>query len=166
MALPTLSEQALSRTLCVVVLTTFGRCLLLPQCIIRGKDTYCYSSPLLKPNESKRENTRVFSQALSNSAWSASTGRVSHTAFSTRYIRLQMCAIVCALCIWLLGLCARIRQGVVNRLIGCELRTYGPLLSKGRLAKRCFCCSNRLLKRIAFRWWKRCLRLLAHCYRC
>ena len=64
-------------------------------------------------------------------AWSGSTGRFSYTAFNIHYIRLQMCAIVCALCIWLLGLCAHIRQGVVNGLIVCELGTPGPLLFKG-----------------------------------
>src|SRR5579859_6453960 len=60
----------------------------------------------------------------------------------------------------------RIRQGVVNGLILREFGACGPLLSKGRLAKGCFCGSHRLLKGIAFRWWKRCLHPLAHGHRC
>ena len=79
---------------------------------------------------------------------------------------------VCSACVlgisYCLRLCTRIRQGVVNRLIGCELRTYGltPLQRQARQAA-VFAVSNRLLKRIAFRWWKRCLCLLAHGgYRC
>jgi hypothetical protein len=74
-----------------------------------GKDTYFCPKPLLKPNESKRENTCMFSQTQSSSAWSGSTGRFTQTALNILYIRLQMCVIVCALCIWLPGLCARIR---------------------------------------------------------
>src|SRR5216683_2564229 len=60
----------------------------------------------------------------------------------------------------------RIRQGVVNGLTVCQSGACGPLLCKGRLAKGCFYCSNRLLKRIAFRWWKRSLHPLAHGHRC
>src|SRR5713226_5177871 len=60
----------------------------------------------------------------------------------------------------------RIRQGVVNGLTVCQSGACGPLRGPGRLAKRCFDCSNRLLKRIAFRWWKRSLHPLTHCHRC
>jgi hypothetical protein len=52
-----------------------------------GKGTYCCPGPLLKPNESKREKTHVFSQTPSLSTWNGSTGRSSYAPINTRYAR-------------------------------------------------------------------------------
>src|SRR5260370_5422700 len=86
-------------------------------------------------------------------------GQCKH--WESTYMCNHMCFMYLAA--WL-GAC--IRQGVVNGLIVCELCAYGPLLSKGRLAKGCFCGSNRLLKRIAFRWSTWFLHLLTHGHCC
>ena len=61
--------------------------------VLNGEKTHIFPQAEL---EGVWENTHVFSQTPSNSAWGASTGRVSYTDFNTRYMGLK-CVLSCVL---------------------------------------------------------------------